>query len=251
MSDNMDLEKTTIEKAMEFAAIAEDAYREHGVDYGGMLYTFNDRRYGWALPEDLFQNEEFRDRIRNKYPIMHGSDGSVIEHPNGELTGPVTLISPYADNYQHSIVHELAQQEWRKKFTFSHKPKNGKVSLPKKICLTIGDGISEHMCYEEMGHLMDEPSAQIRERNWARYEDLLNGKDEFGDTGFDAWSQRLTENIHLLGPHYQRGVGLNFVLINFPIGMKLADFLEVIAKHPPKEEHILKPMKYRKEVGIA
>ena len=237
MGDNMKEDRVNIEKAMEFAARAEDAYRDHGIDFAGMRYAITDRYYGWALPEEVFLHERFREEFANDHKILHRTDGSAVEYGHKDFfDGPVTLITPYSGNYQYVSIHELAHQAFRRRFTLNHKPANGKVSLPVKVCVTLCEGIAEHTCFDELDGLMDERNSQIKDIRSKFYVKQLNKKNEFSETGFDSLDQPNED--------FRHAVGYNFVLTTWEMGKKLSEYLDLIAEHPPNEEQILSPMKY-------
>jgi hypothetical protein len=240
-----------IEEAMDFAARAEDEYASHGIDLSGMRYAFNgDKPYGWAIPQSKLEGEHFSEWFEGQHERLYLSDGESIKRGDERyFSGPVTLMTNKPSSYQHGVIHELGHQVFRSRFTMSHKPVPEKVELPIKVLLTLSDGVSEHMCYEEMPDLMDGPNGRIRTKNWRLYEDVLNKEDEFGQTGFQTWKEHFSHNLKTLGPVYRKAVGLNFVLTTWNMGMKMSDYLDMLAEHQPTEEYVLNPMGYRKEVA--
>lgn len=247
----MDMKEVTIDEALGFVRKAEKAYRDdHGIDFYGMRYGFNDALgYGWAIPEEKFKGDYFRNKFRDVHDILHFSDGSTVDRDSDDFyNGPVTLISPLADRYQYDTVHELGHQVFKRRFTLSHKPMPRKVNLPGKVCLTVSDGISEHMCCEEMLRMMDANNRQYVTGKLRKYENLLNESSEFEMNGFDTWREVLSHSVSMNGPDFRHAVGLNFVLTTFNYGTKLSQYLDLLAEHPPTEEHILDPVKYRNEI---
>jgi hypothetical protein len=241
--DGMEESKVPVEKAMEFARIAERAYLdEHGFDFTGMHYGFTPRYYGWAITGDKFTVEAFRRNFAREYGSLHRSDGSVIDRGDPEyFSGPVTLISPYADRYQFVTIHELGHQAFRGLFALDHKPREGKVSIPAKVGVTVDEGCADFMPGEKMHDLLDRANAMIIDKNIAKYKQQLNHGN-----GFEVWKKSFSLNSYGYEPDCRHAVGYNFVLSTWDTGDNLSTYLDRIRNHIPTEQDMLNPRVYLK-----